>query len=826
MDRSGDRLNLVSIAFAAIVTILFQLVSTRILSFIYWNHLVYLTITIALLGFGISGSLLAVFHDRPLARPGRTYSALFFGLGTTMAASLLATSATAELPTSVPVWLKLGISYLIFVVPFVFAGAIISLILSNATGTRVGRLYGVDLACSGLVCAGFAVALPLLGAPAMVLLLAGGSFLLAAVWVKADGAGTEPPARRRSGYLFGGAMLVLGLAAALSPRLIDFDPEPYKELGHALRASEAIEIEETTWTSITRIDVSGRADGGPMSPYYSDHPEGSYKIITQDGTAHTRLLSQEAIEALEADVASGRESHPSNLPYHLKTGPDVGIIGVGGGIDVAAALAYGARSVTGLELNPATARYAAETYRDYTGGLLDDPRVDLVVSEGRSFLRRNAQPFDLLQIIAIDTFAALSSGAYVLSENYLYTVEAFRDFYRQLKPDGVLTFYRFLFHPPRETLRLTTIAAEAWAAEGNPDFAASLFVFTNHNRRWALALFKRSPFGVEEANDLVREAARRGMSVLYFPKVLEPEAQAAAEARYYARQDAQIQSTAAAFNAALGAYAEGRPETFLADYAYNVAPTTDDSPFFFEYNHLGAIGLPALDRLRGDGASTTLLIILVEAVVLSVLAILGPLAMFRRSGLAVPQAGSFTGYFMALGLGFMLVEIALIQKAVLFLGDPMHALTVILATILVGAGIGSLIQGRLGALTPRLVPVFALVLVGLLGAMALGLTPLFRDQIALPYEARVAVIVGLLALPSLLMGTLMPAGLERLRDGRAGFIPWAWGINGCTSVLGSVIAILLALVHGFSVALAAGAACYLVAFVLALRIFRSPQPAT
>lgn len=208
---------------------------------------------------------------------------------------------------------------------------------------------------------------------------------------------------------------------------------------------------------------------------------------------------------------------------------------------------------------------------------------------------------------------------------------------------------------------------------------------------------------------------------------------------------------------------------------------------------------------------------------LSIIAILGPLAVYRRGGLRIPQVPSFTGYFAALGLGFMLIEIALIQKAVLFLGDPMHALTVILATILVGAGVGSLLQGWLADRSARIIPVVGIVLVGLLLAMAVWLTPLFQDLIYLSFEARVAVIFGVLAIPSVLMGTFMPAGLDALRRERSSFIPWAWGINGCTSVLGSVLAILIALVHGFSSVLIVGAACYVAAGLLSLRILGEPQ---
>jgi spermidine synthase len=816
MDRGSDRLTIVSISVAAVITILFELTSTRILSFIFWNHLVYLTITIALLGFGISGTLLAMSSGGRLIEDRWLPSKLWFGLGFSLLFALWAFSRTIETLATSPSWVKLAISYLVCIVPFVFSGCLISLILAHAAKFRVGKLYAADLAASGAACVGFYVLLTNLGASAVVVGLAAVAFLMAVLWL--------PQSARRSLRGFGwasvAATLVLAMAAAGNPRFLDFMPEGYKELGRALRASEHTRIEATTWTPIARIDVVGRSDGERVLPYYTQHPPGSFKIIMQDASAHTRLLSREAIADMQEKVDASTETSLSTLPYAIKDAPRVGVVGVGGGIDVAAALAYGAQSVTGLELNPATAGYATETYSEYTGGLLSDPRVKFVNSEARSFLRRNDEQFDLLQVIAIDTFAALSSGAYVLSENYLYTVEAFHDFYDRLAPGGVLSFARFLFNPPRETLRLTTVAASVWREQPGERLERSFMVFGD---RWGLAMFKKGGFTIDEVAALRSEADRRGIAVLYFPKLLPNAEQQAFEAAYYRDRDSIVRDSAESFNEMILSFADGTEARTLAAYVHNVTPTTDNSPFFFEYHRLGAFGFPSLDKLRGNGVSTTLLIILAEAAVLSIFAILGPLAAYRRSGLGVPDAKAFTAYFAAIGFAFMLVEIALIQKSVLFLGDPMHALTVILATILVGAGFGSFLHGRLAMRTDLLVMRGGAALIGMIVVMAFALTPIFQALIAIPFAARVAVIVVLLLVPSVLMGLFMPAGLQALRNERSDFVPWAWGINGCTSVFGSVAAILIALVHGFSMVLWVGACCYAVATGLALLVLRESR---
>lgn len=216
----------------------------------------------------------------------------------------------------------------------------------------------------------------------------------------------------------------------------------------------------------TRIDIIGDPTSSLLG--YS-LPTGSYKIITQDGTAHTRLLSKQAVGHLSVQIQQGRDQYTANMVYQIRRNPDMAIIGVGGGIDVAYALAYGARSVFGVELNPATYTYVMREYADYTGRLMRDSRVTFVNGEGRNVLRNLDHRFDFIQVIAIDTFAALNTGAYVLSENYLYTVEAFEDLFGRLKDDGVLSFYRWVFHPPRETLRLLKFACmPCLASKGSP----------------------------------------------------------------------------------------------------------------------------------------------------------------------------------------------------------------------------------------------------------------------------------------------------------------------------------------------------------------------
>jgi predicted membrane-bound spermidine synthase len=805
-----------TVAFTSFATLLFQLTQTRILSYIFWNHAVYLTVSLALLGFGISGTFVALFASTKSLFTPRILARLLMGFGFASFGAIALTAWFLPHLGWEPAWRSLLFCYVLYVAPFIFSGAVLGIIFS-ASVARVGSLYSIDLLAAGLGCILFFFLLPLLSAPILVPVLSACALLLAVGW-----SAPQEPVTRMTSLLGGIGLVAIALVQGLFPSFLDFTPIASKEMGIFLDKTKYphARIEHTTWTPIGRIDVVGDEQANLWG---YDHPRGSYKIITQDGTAHTRLLSGRAIQALEAEVKNGTNRDPESLVFRIKPDADVAIIGVGGGIDVAKALAFGARSIYGVELNPATYHYAKEVYADYSGHLLQDPRVTLVNGEGRSTLRSLDRRFDVIQFIAVDTFAALDAGAYVLSENYLYTVEAFADMFNRLEPEGILAFYRWLFSPPRETLRLSALACEAWARRGINGCSQRIMVIGADG--WALSLFKNTPFTPEEAEKLSRHAASIGRTVLHWPKVFTPADQERHEAQAYAGVSPQMIEASQAFNRLTAAYRSGTERQFFASYIYNVAPTTDDSPFFFEYHFLNTFGLPRLsgghtDYFRSGQVTTTLYMILAEATLLSLVAIFWPLYRYQRQGLRVPHAGSYSLYFAALGFGFMMIEIALTQKAVLFLGNPLYALSVVLATILASAGIGSRIVAQTGWSVRQVTGPVALGFLALVALLIVGLTPLFQALLHLPFLLRVGVMVLVMAPLGILMGMFFPSGLCSVGEKASGFIPWAWGINGCMSVYGSVVAILAAMVYGFNVALTMGAAVYACGFLAARRFSR------
>lgn len=792
-------LTYLTVAVVSFSGLTFELVQTRVLSYIFWNHVVYLAISIALLGFGISGTVVILLkrRERPTAQLIAVSTAL---MSLSMLASVYVISRFLPAVGSSPA-AKLMICYLVSVPPFIFAGAAISLILAYSP-QATGKMYFCDLIAASAGCAVFFKLLPGIGAVQATALV---SLLVAAcalMWAGLPALGTK-----RTYAAVAVVAIIASLATGVFSRRFDYRPERYKEMGDML--AKGARIERTQWTTLSRIDVVGGHNNGQLLNY-NDHPQGSYKIITQDGSAHTRLLSDIAIKDIFGRVRSGKPVHPSNLPYSILDRPDVAIIGTGGGIDVAYAMANHANSVFAVELNPYTYSLPTRRYADYNGHFFSDPRIKAINAEGRNAIRSIDNKFDLIQIIAIDTFAALNAGAYVLSENYLYTVDAFQDYLTHLKPGGLVAMYRWNSFPPRETLRLSVLAAQAFRNLGVRNVSDRIMVIGDSD--WALTIVKNGSFTRQESERIGAETERLGRHVFYWPKVRGASDQSAFEKSYYERQrDNRVVQTAGIFNSLLNAYDSGGEADFFRNYPYKVTPTTDDSPFFFESTSLSDLHNWSLNTLRGSSVQSTLMQILIASTIAMLCAIFIPLMLFHRGGMQVPGARGYTLYFSSLGFGFMLLEVALMQKSVLVLGNPMYSIPTVLSSMLLGAGIGSGVSGRWRAGFIQKITFATILLVlavcGFMAGFTLGAEALLRFDFAI---RAMAVIVSILPI-GFALGFFFPAGLQFVRDRARLFVPWAWGINGCASVYGSLVATIAAMWHGFNVVLAIGIATYLIA---------------
>ena len=498
-------------------------------------------------------------------------------------------------------------------------------------------------------------------------------------------------------------------------------------------------------------------------------------------------------------------SAPPALANVLRPRGEFAIIGPGGGVDVLRAVANGA-NVTGIEINPIIATTIMRgRYADYAQHLYERPDVHIHVTDGRSFLRSTQQHFDVVQMTLVDTWASTAAGAFALSENNLYTVEAFREYFEHLRPDGMIAITRWEFRRPREALRVVAVAMDALHGLGVANPAKNFIVVSqgalNADGIPVVVLAKRTAFTAAEENSVLAHCNRYAkLKPLYLP-------------------------SAPGQNPFADLIASNDPYGFAAGYPYNVAPVNDNAPFFFFTLKAGQIlgeqGLRSgIDWKVNLGVLVLLLVLAISAVAVLLFLIL-PLALNGRRTRPSPIP---ILYFVAVGLGYILVEIAFIQRFVLFLGHPTYALTVVIFLMMLSSGAGSLLSRRW---LPRARMVWlplALVVAALVGDIFFlpnGLAAL----VGLDFGYRLLISGALLIPLGFAMGMPFPTGLRALAASPAPEYPvgktddhnaveWAWAMNAGASVLGSVLAMVIAIRFGLTATLVCGAAAYVLALVL------------
>jgi len=762
------------VAISSFAALLLELALTRLFSVVLFYHFAFLAISIALLGLG-SGGVFAYLTKKWLARfETRRLLTVLSSL------NALAVPIVLEIVIHVPVslelsranFLRLSAMYLASAVPFFVTGVEFSVIFAREA-KHIPRLYGADLTGGALACLGVVPLLNWLGAPNALMFSAFMSAAAGAVW-----AGTPFARKLASGI---GAAFLLIIAANHSGKLIDV-------IYAKGRLRDPSWVEFARWNAISRIEVDRQGDA---------------KAVLIDADASTFIMNADPQKWENSGWQKDLMSSPSALANVLRPHGTYAIIGPGGGVDVLRAVANGSPSVTGIEINPIIANTVMrERYADYSYRLYERPEVHIYVSDGRSFIRNARQKFDVVQMTLVDTWASTAAGAFALSENSLYTVEAFRAYFEHLKSDGVLSITRWEFRQPREALRVVSVAMQALHELGVKDPARNFIIVSagelDEDGIPVAVLAKRSAFTPQE-EQAVRSylSDHPRLAPLYLPA--EPQA-----------------------NPFSSLIAGNDPYAFAQQYPYNVAPVNDNAPFFFFTLKLAQVlhgrGLEqAIDwKVNLGVAVLAMLLIISFAAVLGFLVIpLGWRGRPRHQS-AIPLL-----YFVAIGLGYILVEIAFIQRFVLFLGHPTYALTVVVFLLLLSSGMGSLASRRwLSNLQRAWIPL-ALITCGLL-LYVITLPAVLAVLVGMPFTAKLAVSAGLLAPLGFAMGMPFPTGLRALtsppatadRDGSAeNAVEWAWAMNAGASVLGSVLAMVIAIQFGLNATLACGAASYISAIL-------------
>lgn len=781
----------------------FEINLTRLFSVAQFYHFAFLIVSLALLGFGASGTALAIFPRLGRVQPARSLSRLALASGLSMLAAYLLTN-WLPFDSFTIAWdvRQVGILALHLVAlatPFFFGGMAVGLLLSVAPQIA-GQTYAVNLAGSAVGCLAALIAPAWLGGEGLVVFSA---WLAALASLAATGGW-----HWRAGNLGAIGLLFLGLLDSglringrPSLELLELRLSPYKGLSYALQYPGA-QVIYRRWNAFSRVDMvrSGGVRSLPGLSYLSPQaPPPEYGLLV-DGDD----LSPVVLPGADLRFA---EYMPAAIAFQLRPGASALVLEPRGGLDITIALALGARQVTAVEVNPLIVEAAGATYQD--------PRVHTVIESDRSLLRRSQERFDVVVLSLTTSYHPIRSGAYSLAEDYRYTVEAFMDALDRLTPQGLLVVTRWLQMPPSEELRAFALAVTAIERTGG-DPASQIIAFRGYNT--ATLLVKKSPFTLAEV-DVVRAFANsRAFDLIIAPGIRPDEVN-----RYnILREPVYYQS----FTALLAA----RPrEAWYAAYPFEVTPPTDDRPFFgqfFKWSQapqvLAELGLTW--QPFGGAGYFVLLALLGLTLVLALALILLPLGVARsapRTGeqavVARRSSAYALAYFGLIGLAYLFVEIPLIQRFILFLGQPAYALTAVLFTLLLFSGLGSRIAHRV---PHRL----ALVLVAV---VALGLPQVlpsvFALSLGLPLELRLVETVVVLAPLGILMGMPFPLGIRWLERATPDLVPWAWGVNGAASVVSSVLAALLALSFGFSAVLAAGALCYGAAW-LTVMVSAPPAP--
>jgi spermidine synthase len=776
---------LAGVAISSFAALLLELALTRLFSVVLFYHFAFLAISIALLGLG-SGGVFAYLWKIWLGR-FQTRSLLSW----LCFSNALAVPVVLELVLHVPVSLSLSWAngfrltaiYLASAVPFFITGIEFSILFARES-RHLCRLYGADLMGGALACVGVVPLLNGLGGPNTV--------LFAAVMAAAAGAAWSANVKQRNFNLGVATIVLLAIAANYSGRLIDV---VYAK--GTLRDPAWVEF--ARWNAISRVEV--------------DRLRGA-KTVVIDADASTYIMNADPTQWQGTEWQRNLMSAPAALANILRPRGEYAIIGPGGGVDVLRAVANGSPNVTGIEINPIIANTVMRgRYADYSYHLYERPEVHIHVTDGRSFVRNAKQNFDVVQMTLVDTWASTAAGAFALSENSLYTVEAFREYFEHLKPDGMVAITRWEFREPREALRVVSVAMQALHELGVRNPAGDFIVVSEGNLdedgRPVVVLAKKSAFAAGEEQEVLAHLDRNPTLVaLYLPS--RPKGNP--------------------FSALI---AGNDPYAFAQRYRFDVSPVTDNAPFFFFTLKLKQM-LTSRGLHHGEDWKVNLgVVVLAMVLLISLAAVLAflviPLAV--RGGRSRQRPVRLL-YFVAVGLGYILVEIAFIQRFVLFLGHPTYALTVVVFLLLLSSGAGSLASRRRIAGIQRVWLPLAFIASALLLYVFI-LPGILNALVGIFFAAKLLVSAALLVPLGFAMGMPFPTGLRALAgpmpefpaaskgDFQENAVEWAWAVNAGSSVLGSVLAIVIAIQFGLNVTLACGAGAYLAAILLSSTLPRS-----
>ena len=796
-----------SIALLSMTALAYEILLMRLFSIVQWHHFAYMIISLALLGYGASGTFLSIYREKLLSRyqPFYIINIALFALST-LACFLL--SQKIQFNAEEILWdnqqiIKLMTIYLLLALPFFFTANAIGLTLIRYHKSMT-HIYAADLFGAGI---GGLLIIVLLFAvfPDIALRYVTELAVLACLIASWELYKHNKAVLRFLTLFFTASILIIHF----SPQaLISLEPSSYKSLSQAQRIiGSKVVIENSSPLGMISVvenkTVPLRHAPGLSLNSSAELPDQVAVFI--DGDAMTAITHDQGSK----DGLLYTDQLTSALPYHLSKIQKALVLGSGGGAEVLQAKNHNVKDISAVELNKQIVELVKNNYSDYTNHVYDKNKINLYINEARGFIASDKNNYDLIQLVLFDSFGASAAGMYALNESYLYTLEAFQQYLSHLRPEGYLSISRWLKIPPRDTLKLFTTAIEALKKSGvdNPENHLILI----RSLQTTTLLVKKTAITQLEIDSLIEFSEQRSFDVSYYPGISVDETN-----RYNMLSEPY-------FHMATTALLSDQSNDFIDNYKFNLKPATDDKPFFFQFFKWRV--LPEIVSLLGEGGMPLLewgyLILvatLAQAFIASLFLIILPLVFTRHNkigsiGLKLKMHSLI--YFLSIGLSFLFIEIAFIQKFILFLHHPVFAIAVVLAAFLIFAGIGSLCskhfvtteqygKGILWSIT-------GIVIIGI--NYALFLDPLFTMLISLPITIKIFFTIILIAPLAFCMGMPFPLALTRLGYLHPVLVPWVWGINGCASVLSAVLATLLAIHFGFTAVILLALLLYMVAAI-------------
>jgi len=750
-----------------------EIALTRIFSAAIWYHFAFVAVSVALVGLGSSG-LLVHYRLKKIKENWAANLTIAACLGITLIIplNLFVMHSLASQVFYLPVFM------LLFAIPFFFIGIVISAAFS-AFAHIAGRLYSADLIGASLGALSVILLLVLMGGEGTALVVGFISAVSATIFSLA--------AKNKKKIMLSLAFIAFGTSLlfineSTQTFAIPTDPTAKKDLPIFLKENPGSEIVKTEWNSFSRIDVVEGISGNCIPGYVEElqNPsqcagEGLIAKIFIDGGAGTNVISWDGNRDSRFDLTTWMQY----IPFLMKEDQKVLIIGSGGGRDVVAALVSGIKDVTSVEINPIIFE-TVKSYGDKAGNLYTHPFVDAYVDEGRSFVSRSEKKFDIIYIPFVDTWASVSSGGLGVSENFLYTLEGFQEYYDHLEDDGKIIAVRWLIDSPRfvstfaellkqngfsqQELEKHLIIVSAYSIERDPSTT--------------MVIFSKTPFTENETQFLSESFTRNGYKSILIPQQIAIEP-------YPRFLNGDISS-----------------EEFYQLFQTKVHPVTDDSPFFLSFEK----PIPKI-----------LEILVYISIGIAGVFLIGPYLWLRKETITKSnlRTGTIALYFAALGMGFILIELSLLQKLILLLGNPTMTFAILLFTILVASGIGSFTSSRLIPTNTRNLT-FVIVGVIIIGFFYVAFLPdVIYSVISEEFTIKAILSVGLLFPIGFLMGMPLPTAMRLIKSFTPTYVPWMWAINGAFSVLGAVLTVVIGIAYGASYAMTLGVLIYFIALGIA-----------